>query len=60
MQFKYDKVNKINQITFCETDICYDCLIDDKCPLIGALQYNIVLGHPDSSNLGIKFCQLKV
>lgn len=58
MQFKYDKVNKINQITFCETDICYDCLIDDKCPLIGALQYNVVF--PNKTDFPIEFCELKV
>lgn len=58
MQFKYNEKTGINDIIFEETDICYDCLIDDKCPLVGALQYNIV--YPNADIMPITYCELKV
>ena len=58
MIIKYNEELKVNDIEIEETDICYTCNIDGKCPLLSALQWNIV--YPSTSSLEIKFCEIKL
>lgn len=58
MQFRYDENDKITEVILSEDDICYNCYIDDKCPLIGAYQYG--LAYPSADKITISYCEIKV
>ena len=58
MQLEYDEINDITEVVLEPNEICYDCYISDKCPLVGALQHNCVA--PTEIGFKIEVCELKV
>ena len=57
MKIVYNDELKVNEIELEETDICYTCNIDNKCPLLSAIQWNVV--YPATNDMNIKFCEIK-
>ena len=58
MNLNFDETLNVTIVELAENDICYDCLIADKCPLIGAFQQNVI--YPATNEFGVYECELKV
>lgn len=56
MIFKYNSESKLTECKAEVTDICVLCNLFDGCPLVGALEINLV--YPSASSLTIEDCPI--
>ena len=55
MKIRFDKKTLTNDVDLEETDLCYCCENDVKCPLIQSIKYNLVFAK---SEMNINYCEL--
>lgn len=55
MKVHFNKKTELNDIDLEETDLCYACENDIKCPLIQSIKYNLVYAKKE---MNINYCEL--